>query len=229
MPDERMLTCMYAIVDYSAKRLNMKPLYPVTYKDIAAIVETTCKERLIFDRQAVIEYGAALDVLNETFTLLPCRFGTFLQDEKAVLQVLREHYVFYKKKLEELRDKQEFGLKILSEKSVQVHSENNKKQSKDGKEYLLQKFYEYREDEEQKQVNQKVVDVIHEELQKLSSMSVKNAEISGHVVFSGNYLVGKKAESFFCSKVEALQRMYPELKFLLTGPWPPYNFVAEKS
>ncbi len=224
MPDERMLTCMYAIVDYSAKRLNMPPLYPVAYKDIAAVVETACKERLAFDQQAAVEYGAALDVLNETFTLLPCRFGTFLQDERAVLQVLQEHYVFYKKKLEELRGKQEFGLKILSEKSVQVRNANNKKQCKDGKEYLLQKFYEYREDEERKRVNQKTVDVIHEELQKLSSMGVKNAEISGHVVFSGNYLVEKKAESFFCSKVEALQGMYPELKFLLTGPWPPYNF-----
>ena len=227
VPDKQMLTCMYAIVDYSAKRLNMRPLYPVAYKDIAAVVETTCKERLAFDQQAAIEYGATLEVLNEKFTLLPCRFGTFLQDENAVLQVLQEHYFFYKKKLEELRGKQEFGLKILSEKSVQAHNANNKKQCKDGKEYLLQKFYEYRADEERKRVNQKTVDVIHEELQKLSSMSVKNAEISGHVVFSCNYLVEKKTESFFCSKVEALQGMYPELKFLLTGPWPPYNFVAE--
>lgn len=227
MPDKQMLTCMYAIVDHSARRLNMRPFYPVIYKDIAAIVQVVCKEQLALDQQAALEYGAALEVLNEKFTLLPCRFGTFLQDESAVLQILQGHYFFYKKKLEELRGKQEFGLKILSEKSVQEHNAKNEKQCKNGKEYLLQKFYEYRADEERKQVNQKTVDVIHEELQKLGSMSVKNAEINGHVVFSGNYLVEKKAESFFRSRVEALQAMYPELKFLLTGPWPPYNFVTD--
>ena len=227
MKEEPMLTCLYAIVDYSAKELNMRPLYPVTYKDIAAIVETVCKERLAFDQKSAIEYGMTLEVLNEKLTLLPCRFGTFLQDESAVLQLLQEHYFFYKKKLEEIRGKQEFGLKILSEKSVQAHNANNGKQCKDGKEYLLQKFYDYRADEERRQVDRKTVDVIHEELQKLSSMSVKDVETGGQVVFSGNYLVEDGKKSFFCSKVKVLQGVYPELRFLLTGPWPPYNFVGE--
>lgn len=226
MPDERMLTCMYAIVDYSAMKLNMPPLYPVIYRDIAAIVETACKERLTFDQQAAIAYGTTVEVLNEKFTLLPCRFGTFLRNEKAVLQILQQQYPVYRKKLEELRGKQEFGLKILSEKNVWKHNANDKKQWKDGKEYLLQKFHDYQAGEGRKQVAQRAVDIIHEELKKLSSMNVKNAEINGHVVFSGNYLVEKKTESFFCSKVEALQGTYPELKFLLTGPWPPYNFAA---
>ena len=225
MPNEKMLTCIYAIADYSVQEL-MLPLYTVIYRDIAAIVGTTCKEELAFDKQAAIEYGATLEVLNEKFTLLPCRFGTFLRNENAVLQVLQQQYFFYKERLEVLRDKQELGLKVLSEKGARAQSANNEKQLKDGKEYLLQKFYDYQADEERRQVVQKTVDIIHGELQKLSSMNVKSSEINGHVVFSGNYLVEKKTESFFCSKVKVLQGMYPELKFLLTGPWPPYNFVA---
>lgn len=228
MSDERTLTCMYAIVEYSAVDLNVSPLYLVTYRDIAAVVGTTRKERLIFDRKAAIEYGTALEIFNEKFTLIPCRFGTFLRDESAVSQVLQEHYSFYKRKLGELRGKQEFGLKMLSEKSVWTNNVDDKKQSKDGKEYLLKKFCDYQTGEGRKKAIQNTVDSIHEELQKLSSMNVKDAGISGHVVFSGNYLVEKKTESFFRSKVEALQKMHPELKFLLTGPWPPYNFVAEK-
>ena len=227
MSDERTLICIYAIVDYSVINLNVSPLYFVSYKDVTAIVGMIRKERLTFDQQAAIEYGATLEMLNEKFTLLPCRFGTFLQDKNAVLQVLQEHYLFYKKKLKELRDKQEFGLKILSEESVELHITNDKKQWRDGKEYLLQKFYNYQAGEERRQTIQSTIDTIHEELQKLSSMNVRNTGMGSHVVFSGNYLVEKSAGSFFCLKVEVLQKMYPKLKFLLTGPWPPYNFVTE--
>ncbi|MCG8341274.1 MAG: GvpL/GvpF family gas vesicle protein [Chlorobiales bacterium] len=225
--DQKVLVCcVYGIVDYSAQELKIPPLYPVVYRDIAAVVGTSCKERLKFDRQAAIEYGHTLEVLHRDFTLIPCRFGTFLQNEHTVSRVLREHYCVYKKKLEEVKDRHEFGLKIMSEKKAQRSNVSNERRWESGKEYLMQKFYDYRTHIEAGQDAKKATDVIHGELQRLSNMSLKDTKVNGNVVFSCNYLVEKRRKSLFCSKVQALQGMYPELRFLLTGPWPPYNFVA---
>ena len=104
---------------------------------------------------------------------------------------------------------------------------NYEGQWQNGKEYLLHKFYDYRTAKEKRQGVRETINLIHGELQKLSSMNVEDAEVNGDVVFSGNYLVKNEAKGFFCSKVNTFQGVYPELKFLLTGPWPPYNFVVE--
>ena len=41
-------------------------------------------------------------------------------------------------------------------------------------------------------------------------------------------LLGKDKKSELVLAVEELQKKYKDLQMLLTGPWPPYNFVDFK-
>ncbi len=41
-----------------------------------------------------------------------------------------------------------------------------------------------------------------------------------------SFLVGKEGVPAFCRTVKCQISTYPDLRFVLTGPWPPYNFVS---
>lgn len=232
--EEKVLTCLYAITGHDVPEkvisempgIAGEPLYPVRYKEIAAIAGTAKKNRFAFDKSAALAYGMILDTLCESFTVLPCRFGALLNDDGAVTEVLQKRYAFYERKLVELEGKKEFGLKIFSgAKDSAMCSIQCDKKPNDGKEYILQKFQQFKADNELKKGTERAIDVIRLELQEISSKFEESSQTDGQVAFSGNYLVEKKDADFFCSKVKVLQGQYSELKFLLTGPWPPYNFV----
>ena len=234
--EERVLTCLYAIVDNrkitvmpDTQGVGGEPLYPVTYLGIAAIAGSADSGQFAFDRQAAVRYGAVLDVLCENFTLLPCRFGTIVKDLEAIQKMLRQRYVFYTKKLKEIRGKQEFGLRILWNVigNDDASSTVGNKPPRGGKEYLLHKVKMVRAEKELKEKGRNAVDTIHKVLLDISSRGVEDTTmITERMIFSGNYLVGKNDQDVFSSEVKAFQERYPEFKILLTGPWPPYNFVV---
>ncbi len=235
--EEKALTCLYAITghDVPEKVISKMPgiagesLYPVKYKEIAAIAGTARKERLTLDKSAALAYGEILDTLCENFTVLPCRFGTLLKDDDAVTEVLQKRYVFYTRKFKEISGKQEFGLRILWNVigSDDALSTVGNKPPRGGKEYLLHKVKMVRAGKELKEKRRSAVDKIHKALLDISCRGVKDtAIVANRIVFSGNYLVGKNDRNAFSSKVKAFQKRHPEFKILLTGPWPPYNFVV---
>ena len=233
--EERVLACLYAIAGdgFSETLVSGIPgmagesLYPVRYNGIVAIAGIVGRERLTLDKSAALAYGEILDTLSENFTVLPCRFGTLLKDDDAITEVLQERCAFYERKLVELKDKKEFGLTILPEKKgAATCNVRNDRKAGDGKEYLMLKYQQFKAELELKENTRSAIDVIRLELQEISSECEGNSSANGQMSFSGSFLVEKKNMDFFCSKVKIFQRRYPELKFLLTGPWPPFSFVS---
>ena len=46
------------------------------------------------------------------------------------------------------------------------------------------------------------------------------------LLLTAAYLVKRQQMAAFNRQVEALSVTYPALRFLCTGPWPPYSFVS---
>lgn len=67
-----------------------------------------------------------------------------------------------------------------------------------------------------------------EALNKLSVESVKGDNFSDRLLLNNSFLVEKNKFSRFSNKIAELEGKYPDLKFLYTGPWPPYSFVNIK-
>lgn len=66
---------------------------------------------------------------------------------------------------------------------------------------------------------------ILEKLNKLSVKSVQGDRFSDRLLLNHFFLVDKNKFSPFSNTIAELEREYPDLKFLYTGPWPAYSFV----
>ena len=77
-------------------------------------------------------------------------------------------------------------------------------------------------------VNNGVALEILESLNKLSIKSVKGDNFSDRLLLNHSFLVEKNKFSKFSEEIAKLEKKHNDLKFLYTGPWPPYSFVNIK-
>lgn len=69
---------------------------------------------------------------------------------------------------------------------------------------------------------------ILESLNKLSIKSAKGDNFSDRLLLNYSFLVEKNKFSKFSNEIANLEEKHKELKFVYTGPWPPYSFVNIK-
>ena len=63
------------------------------------------------------------------------------------------------------------------------------------------------------------------QLDKLSVKSVKGDNFSSRLLLNHSFLVEKNKFSKFSKEIAELEEKHKNLKFIYTGPWPPYSFV----
>ncbi|MBU2637367.1 MAG: GvpL/GvpF family gas vesicle protein [Nanoarchaeota archaeon] len=78
------------------------------------------------------------------------------------------------------------------------------------------------------EVQEEVQRDILESLNKLSIKSVKGSVFSDRLVLNHSCLVEKDKFAEFSEEIEKLENRHKSLKFVYTGPWPPYSFVNIK-
>ena len=78
------------------------------------------------------------------------------------------------------------------------------------------------------EVNNGVTMEILESLGKLSVKSIKGDNFSDRLLLNHSFLVEKNKFSKFSEEIGKLEKKYNDLKFVYTGPWPPYSFVNIK-
>ncbi len=69
---------------------------------------------------------------------------------------------------------------------------------------------------------------ILESLNKLSIKSIRGDNFSDRLLLNYSFLVEKNQFLRFSDKIAELETKHNNLKFLYTGPWPPYSFVNIK-
>ena len=70
--------------------------------------------------------------------------------------------------------------------------------------------------------------VASEILESLNKMSVKGDNFSDRLLLNHSFLVEKNKFSKFSNEIAKLEEKHKDLKFVYTGPWPPYSFVNIK-
>lgn len=74
----------------------------------------------------------------------------------------------------------------------------------------------------------KLASEILESLNKLSVKSVQGDRFSERLLLNHSFLVEKSRFSEFSEKIGELEMNNKDLKFVYTGPWPPYSFINIK-
>ena len=67
---------------------------------------------------------------------------------------------------------------------------------------------------------------MHRPLAVLASDSTRRLLITPRLLLTAAYLVARGRVAAFRRAVDTLDGAYPALRFLCTGPWPPYSFVT---
>src|SRR5438105_15721482 len=88
-------------------------VFTVAYRDLAAVVSDT--PIVIYDptRENVLAHEFVNETVMREHTVIPMSFGTVFRSEEDVTELLRSTYQAFSDVLDKMKDKIEFGLKIL--------------------------------------------------------------------------------------------------------------------
>jgi hypothetical protein len=168
--------------------------------------------------------------------LVPFRFGTIYRSEEQIRTMLREN-AYLAATLERLRGTVELGVKAFLdieefERRRAGGAENEPSQS--GRAYLLRKQLGRQLAEARASFAAACAQESHDRLSAAAEEGRANPlqrpEVSGRageMVLNGAYLVRTEREEAFRSALASLKSSYEAegVRYELTGPWPPYNFV----
>ncbi len=216
-----------------------KKVYAIPHKDISAVVSHIPFKELQPDMGAITAHQRVVEESRQRGTTLPIRFGILFKTEDGVKKMLSKSYSDFKTKIKKLDGKDEYGLKIVIEKSnlTQLESESQKlpaiqKMKKEmgdsgkGTAYFLQMKIE----EAVKTETYKKIDFISGQVHKdLASFCTSNCLLKNdleQVILNAAYLIDKKQKDAYLKKVDDLKQKYESfgLMFHLSGPWAPYSF-----
>ncbi len=236
---------LYCILDNKEKYefgpigLFDKTAYTISHKDVSAVISSIPFKELQPDIHAITAHQRVVEESRNHGTTLPIRFGVLFKTEDGIKKMLIKSYNEFKTKIKNLKDKDEYGLKIIIKESnlAKLHIASQEapeikrikkemKGSGEGATYFLK----MKMDEAIKNETYKKIDTIsgkvHQELVTVSASNCLLKTDLEQVILNAAYLIDKKQITTFKEKIEGLKQMYDDhgLLFHLSGPWAPYSF-----
>ena len=215
-------------------------VYTVHHRDLAAVVSDTPIRIYDPTRENVLAHELVNETVMREHTVIPMSFGTIFRTKDDIVELLKSTYRAFDDVLEKMRDKIEFGLKVLWDREKVIERlEHDNEQLRRLKEeitgnaqastyFARMQLGRLIESELEDAANGYVVD-IHESLKPVAVASRSNKPIGDRMIMNAAYLVDRSKEGEFDEAVKSLSRKYEDLlSFKYTGPWPPYNFVNIK-
>ncbi len=211
----------------------------VSCERIAAVVCSVQKNAVVTDRSGTLEYAGLVDNLSKEFTLLPVRFGSVMESNDEIRKMLQKNYKEIEKNLLKVEGRVEFGLKVFCDPEklqarfnakgeAEIKTVDNTVKGQNNsvfKDYVNKKLIEYRIEESLLSYVNSVIQEITECCAGLEAISKYKKMPSPTNIIDALFLIDKEMTDQLIRLVKDLQTRYPDLNFILTGPWPPYNFV----
>lgn len=179
------------------------------------------------------------------YSLIPMRFCTICRSEQEVMELLMRYHDDFAENLARMKGKQEWDVKMygldetlrelvpqVSPKIKELNASLNGKS--DGAAYFVRKKIAHLVREEAEQIGRNYAMQSHSRLLNhaeaaadLPLSSPNPPDDQQKMLFNGAYLVPEDRIGDFQAELERLTHEYEDkgLKFELTGPCPPYNFV----
>lgn len=209
----------------------------IFFDEIAAVVSDIKNANIITDKTNAVEYAKVIENLSQQFTLLPVRYGSIMESSELVQNMLKKNYSKFHENLEKVENKVEFGLKVFCD-SKKIKEELVTKLELDLVPKSIQKhktsiYTEYidkklKEHQLEKLLLEYVDTIIQDITSRLSKMNpihkFKKMESESKII-DAVFLIKKSKQEDLITTVKDLQNKHTGLRLMLTGPWPPYNFV----
>jgi hypothetical protein len=215
-------------------------VYTVGYRDLAAVVSDT--PIVIYDptRENVLAHEFVNETVMKEHTVIPMSFGTVFRSEEDVNELLRSTYQAFSDVLDKMKDKIEFGLKVLWDRekviaNIERENEEIHRLKDEISRHTTSSTYFARMqlgrliEAALEEMSMRYVADVHDALKPASVASRSSKPIGDRMILNAAFLVERSAEQRFDERVKEISRRYEDLlTFKYTGPWPPYNFVNIK-
>jgi hypothetical protein len=215
-------------------------VYTVHHRELAAVVSDTPIQIYDPTRENVLAHEFVNETVMRDHTVIPMSFGTLFRTQEDIVELLKSTYQAFDDVLEKMKDKIEFGLKVLWDRErviEQVEKDNEEiHRLKDEIERNVQSSTYFARmqlgrlvETALEEVGNRYVREIHEALKPAAVASRSSKPIGDRMILNAAFLVERDREGAFDETVKSISRQYENvLTFKYTGPWPPYNFVNIK-
>jgi hypothetical protein len=207
----------------------------VHYKNLAAVVSDAPLEVLDSTRENVLAHERVNETVMRDHTVIPMSFGTIFRTRDDIVELLRSASGAFGDVLQKMRNKLEFGLKVLWDRDQairELESEDEdigrlKKEisGQKGPTYFARMQYGRLVDAALQARSERYVAEILNDLRDVSVASRINKPIGDKMIMNAAFLISRDCEGAFDARVKAIAKRFGALTFKYTGPWPPYNFV----
>jgi hypothetical protein len=233
---------LYGIIDSSGMiresicGLEGADVYNIPYCDIGAVVSEINQPIQGVSERVVLEHEAVAEKLMEKFTVLPFRLLTILDGRENVLSMMDDYYGDFRDNLDRLRGKAEFGIKVVwpadkvknriitthRTKIQNVHPSNDSAERR----FIREKVEEHKINKAFREKADRCINVMDIFLGKFAAAKKLEILRTENLLLSAVYLVAKDNQDNFKEAFEHIRTARKDLKYLFSGPWPPYHFVA---
>lgn len=207
--------------------LGGNPVRLLPQGDVAAVVSPSPLSPWPLDEAHVTLHETVVEDVMGNRPILPVRFNTLLGTAEAVIALLAQRAQVFRSALERVAGKVEMGLRILWQPAAEpeVSPDQEIQERGPGAEYL---YWRLREERGRSRVRAEGERLIHALQAPLFSLAVERCLHpfpTERLLLTAAFLVDRDRVDAFRKRAAKVREDFPHLRFLLTGPWPPYHFV----
>jgi hypothetical protein len=204
----------------------------VPYRALAAATSPLQSDALRPTAENLWRHEEIVEALRQQGPALPVRFRTVLADASAVVDALAERYDVLAADLARLGDKVEFGLSVLWDPPI-TSGEERSPSSGDameaqgpGARYLQARLTARRHEAALRERARALARELDGELSVQTLERRCTLLPTPRLAVRAAYLLDPGHVPAFQDAFAQLRQAHPDLRFLLSGPWPPYTFVT---
>ena len=207
-----------------------QPICLVSERGLSAVFSELEPSASPPDVETALAYEKVVEYYFEQATVVPMRYGCWLRGPAEVAAWLGEHGAEYDALLEQLDGFAEMGVQLLSGESAVANlaapppALPNHNGDATGAAYLSSRKRHYRSSDRSASQQNEVVDSLCGALAGSFARRKVEPPVAGPHLLSVYFLVPRIQVARFRDLVHEYGAA-ADAKLLLSGPWPPYNFV----
>ena len=212
-------------LDKTLRGVSGEPVRIVQFENLSALVSVSRSAAFQVNRKNVLAHHEVVRSITEQTTPLPARFGTIVTVEQ-LSNYVSTHQQAIKAKLAHVRGRVEMNVRMIETTDAADTPQDNDHGLGPGTAFLLEKQRDLlREQAGAAQkgqlsawLHEKLGDLIKEE--KISLVPSKTL-----ILARADHLIERVDVQEYRTKMTKAVEERPEVRFMVSGPWPPYSFA----
>jgi hypothetical protein len=205
--------------------INGAPVTQLAVEDLA--VWMSHMERPEVGVENIKQHNAVVEAaVTEGVTPVPLRFGQWLADEAALRTAVSEKAAAHRAALAQFAGCLEFGLRLIDPHETGAAREVHAPEAVSGYEYMQALRESSRLAGQRRTQAEHVRDRIRATMQDVVRAEREDETRTPHAVITLSHLVARADFDEYRERARGLRGVFPELRMLLSGPWPPYSFAV---